>query len=86
VVPPSWPSSAYTLRVDRSTGVVLSGFTPAGVLTGQATLLQATVGGASCNTSPGGTLTVPSMSVEDEPFREWRYDKRIGQSRLQLLD
>lgn len=67
VVPRSWPSSAYTLRVGRSTGVVLVASTPAGVLTGQATLLQA----ASAGTSPG-TLVVPSMQIEDEPFREWR--------------
>ena len=66
VTTPGFPSSAYSLAAHAATGIVITAGTEQGVLSGTATLLQATV-----TTSSGG-VTVPAMSIHDRPFREWR--------------
>jgi hypothetical protein len=83
VTAPGFPSSAYTLTAHAASGVVITAGTTQGVLSGTATLLQSihTASSSSSNgggssgsrgSSSGAVVSVPTMSVDDRPFREWR--------------
>lgn len=71
VTPPGWPSSAYNISVDSTTGCVIRASTTAGILAGTTTLLQAASPQLS-DEHPDHAVALPAMQVEDVPFREWR--------------
>ena len=70
--PPGWPSSAYNLSVDGTTGCVIRAGTTAGILAGTTTLLQAAA--PQLPVHHDRAVTLPAMQVQDVPFREWRGD------------